>query len=128
MSQESSLTQSAHSVRQVLMAYRGLAILRGVKGSKRSPDGLERHPGKPSCVARPPLSRLLGVHQDKQYSAGLPAAIDPGMIGRLLNHDVACLHVNSRGRWWTRSAVRQDRPNRNFVHREPSLIVFLSII
>ena len=27
-----------------------------------------------------------------------------------------------------RSAVRQDRPNWNFVHREPSLIVFLSII
>ena len=26
------------------------------------------------------------------------------------------------------SAVRQNRPNWNFVHRKPSLIVFLSII
>jgi hypothetical protein len=44
----------------------------------------------------PPPSRLLGVHQHKQYSAGLRAAIDPGVIGRLLNHDVASLYVNSR--------------------------------
>ena len=41
-------------------------------------------------------SRLLGIHQDEQDAARLRAAIDPSMIGRLLDDDIACLHVDDR--------------------------------
>src|SRR5215813_989369 len=40
--------------------------------------------------------RALGVHQHEENAAGLRAAIDPGVIGRLLNHDVTGLEVRYR--------------------------------
>ena len=41
-------------------------------------------------------SRLLGINQRKQNAARLRATIDPGMIGRLLDDDIAGLHVHHR--------------------------------
>ena len=60
------------------------------RASKRSPDAL--------CATRKSLmrSRLFGIHQYEQNPTRLRAAIDPGMIGRLLDHDIARLHVHCR--------------------------------
>jgi hypothetical protein len=42
-------------------------------------------------VRQPAALRLLGIHQHEQNAAGLRAAIDPGVIGSLLDDDIACL-------------------------------------
>ena len=39
-------------------------------------------------------SRLPGIDQRKQDAARLRAAIDPGMIGRLLDDDITGPHVH----------------------------------
>ena len=54
------------------------------------PDGARRHP---ESLVR---SRLFGIHQYEQNSTRLRAAIDPGVVGRLLDHHIARLHVHCR--------------------------------
>ena len=50
------------------------------------------------CAIRESImpSRLFGIHQHEQNPTRRRAAIDPGVIGRLLDHDIARLHVHFR--------------------------------
>ena len=48
------------------------------------------------CIRDRCESRLARIDQRKQYATRLRAAIDPSMIGRLLDDDIACPHVHHR--------------------------------
>src|ERR1700731_5256086 len=57
------------------------------------------HPSR--AATRPPqddgprsLLRLFGIHQHEDDAAGLGAVIEPGMVGGLLNDDVAGFDVD----------------------------------
>src|ERR1043166_6982314 len=53
---------------------------------------------RPADVSRfmAPLDlRLFRIHQHEQDAARLLAAVDPGMVGRLLHHGVARLEMNA---------------------------------
>ena len=50
----------------------------------------------PKAEVRRRRLRALGVHQHEENAAGLRAAVDPRVIGRLLNHDITGLEVRYR--------------------------------